>query len=122
MSMRPRRAASYGAATTRFDPELLRSELDLMRTTALAETAEAAAGIQEAAPNDASSGILTQAMRDFDSLTPTEQQAATLGVHPDSFRPLKELNAQHFKALRMANALSPQLEASIKAFQSIAEA
>lgn len=108
-----------------FDPELLRSELDLMRTNALSESVEASAALTASvqpvgATDQQSVGILTQAMRDFDGLSPTEQQAASLGVHPEAFRPLKELNEQHFSALKKANALSAQLEANINAFQSVA--
>lgn len=120
MSLRPRREKlSANADTLTFDPDLLRNELDLMRSNVIAESAEAAVGVR-AVSNATSSVVMKQSMREFDSLSPTEQQAASLGVHPESFRPLKELNEQHFKALQMANALSPQLEASIKAFQLVA--
>lgn len=124
MSIRPRRDAREKAAndTVAFDPNLLRAELDLMRTNSVSESAEASVALGVGETEQQSVGVLAQVMRDFDGLTPTEQQAASLGVHPEAFRPLKELNAQHFEALRMANALSPQLEANIKAFQNVAGA
>ena len=120
MSIRPRSQKSSG--TMVFDPNLLRTELDAMRSAALLESAQARASVNCAVPasGDQSTGVVTQAMREFDKLSPQEQQAASLGVHPEAFRPLKELNEQHFRALQQANALSPSLEASIKAFQVIA--
>ena len=121
MSVRPRREKTgNNSDTLTFDPDLLRNELDLMRSNALAETAEAVIALPAGGNEGSSVGVMTQAMRDYDNLSPTEQQAASLGVHPEAFRPLKELNEQHFAALKKANALSPQLEANIKAFQAVA--
>ena len=122
MSIRQRQNISPTANAGDFDPATLRNELESMRQTMRQEHKEMEAGISATgyngnAPQD---GLFTDAMRDFDRLTPTEKQAASLGVNPDSFRPLKELNEAHFKALRKANALSPQLEANIKAFAVVA--
>lgn len=117
MSVRARPAAPVFANT--LDPELLRSELEQLRQQARA----AGNGVGAAAfgGEKTTTGVLTEAMRAFDQLTTTEQQAASLGVHPDAFRPLSELNKQHFEALRKANALDPQLESNIRAFQAVAE-
>lgn len=121
MSVRPRPAArGKNSDALAFDPNLLRSEIDLMRSNVLADSTEVTVALPEGGDSVSTTGVITQAMRDYDSLSPTEQQAASLGIHPESFRPLKELNEQHFKALQMSNSLSPQLEAKIKAFQTVA--
>jgi hypothetical protein len=98
------------------DPELLRSELQEMRNSQMkmAFDQPMGAGMQTV-------GVVADASREFDKLTPTEQQAATLGVHPESFKPLSELNNAHFEVLRQANALAPNLEAQIRAFRAVAE-
>lgn len=125
MSIRPNRENNK-SETMIFDPNMLRSELDLMRSNAALETLDMSRSINahmhlNQGSGDAQTiGVMSQAMREFDALQPAEQQAASLGIHPDSFRPLKELNEQHFAALKTANALSPQLEANIKAYQSVA--
>lgn len=98
------------------DPQILRSELQEMR--------DAQAKMSFEQPMGASMqtvGVVSDAAREFDKLTPTEQQAATLGVHPESFKPLADLNNAHFEVLRQANALSPGLEAQIRAFRTVAE-
>ena len=105
------------ALSATLDPELLRRELSEMRN---AHMASAGSGVPMGAQLD-SRGVVTDAMRAYDSLTATEQQAASLGVHPESFKPLKDLNEQHFEALRQANALSTTLEANIRAFRAVSE-
>jgi hypothetical protein len=101
-----------------FDPSVLRKELEELRTIAQKEGVEGCIGISTNANGE--TNAFTQSMRDYDRLTPCEKQVANLGVHPDAFRPLKQLNEQHFAALRKANALSPQLEADIKAYSAVA--
>lgn len=101
------------------DPALLRAELEELR-----QQARAACGVGDSPAlytGEKATGVVTEAMRAFDQLTTTEQQAASLGVHPDAFRPLAELNKQHFESLRKANALDPQLESNIRAFQAVSE-
>ena len=115
MSLRRKTVATLENADS-LDPTLLKQELEQLREQHLQNEATF-----QASATDSTTGIVTQAMRDFDTLSPTEQQAAGLGVHPDAFRPLKELNEQHFEALRQANALSPTLEANIRAFKKVAE-
>ena len=101
-----------------YDPALLREELEQLGQNARQEAA--AATTVSPASSVSSAGVFTREMRDFAQLTPTEKQAASLGVHPDSLKPISSLNEAHFEALLQANALSPQLAASIKAFQRVA--
>jgi len=101
-----------------FDPSVLRKELEELRAVAQKDSVEGCVGISTSA--DGQTSAFTESMREYDRLTPCEKQVANLGVHPDAFRPLKELNEQHFAALRKANALSPQLEADIKAYSTVA--
>ena len=67
--------------------------------------------------NSCSVGVIDNAARSFDNLTPLQRKVATLGVHPDAMRPLKDLNDAHYQVLRNANALSPDLDAKIRAYQ-----
>ena len=43
--------------------------------------------------------------RTFDALSPVEQSAASLGVHPDSWKPIGFMNALHYDTLLKSNAL-----------------
>ena len=101
---------------TALDPSVLRSELDDLREVYRNGNA---AGV--AANANASVGVVSEASREFDKLSPTEQQAASLGAHPEAFKPLKDLNEAHFEVLRKANALSSDLESKILAFKQVAE-
>lgn len=102
-------------AANMLDPALLWSELDEMRAAQFKNSVDTPMGTAQ------SLGVVSEASREFDKLTPIEQQAATLGVHPESFKPLSDLNNAHFEVLRQANALSPALEAQIRAFRAVAE-
>ena len=115
--MRVESAKAIGAP--RLDPGLLRKELDELRKVHAGAT-----DVDPALPmnrRSSSVGVVSEEMRAYDMLSPTEQQAASLGVNPESFRPIKELNEAHFDVLRKANALSPALEASIRAFRKVSE-
>lgn len=56
----------------------------------------------------------------FDSLAPVEQAAASLGVHPEAFRPIGWLNSAHHQQLLEANALDGDLARRIEAFRHVA--
>jgi hypothetical protein len=58
----------------------------------------------------------------FDALSDVEQSAASLGVHPDSWRPIAFLNAKHYENLIKANALDDDLARRIEAFRAVASA
>lgn len=110
------RVAPQKTLAAAMDPEVLRAELEELRSAHARNSTDLPMG---AAPR--SLGVVSEASREFDRLTPAEQQAASLGVHPDSFKPLKSLNDAHFEVLRQANALSAPLEAQILAYRSVAE-
>ena len=52
---------------------------------------------------------------EFDQLTPTEQSAASLGVHPESWKPISFLNNAHYDALIKNNMLDESLARRIEA-------
>ena len=56
---------------------------------------------------------------EFDLLTPTEQSAASLGVHPESWKPIGFLNSAHFAQLVKANALDDDLARRIEAHRVV---
>ena len=55
----------------------------------------------------------------YDALLPHEQSAASLGVHPDSLRPIGFLNAGHYENLKKSNALSDDLARRIEAYKVV---
>ena len=57
----------------------------------------------------------------WEDLSPTEAQAASLGVHPDALKPIRFLNQSHFETLSKANAISGELAQRLLAFQTLAE-
>jgi len=58
----------------------------------------------------------------FDDLTPVEQAAASLGVQPFSYKPIKALNDAYYSNLQKANVLDRTLERRIEAFKHVATA
>ena len=56
----------------------------------------------------------------FDDLTATEQSAATIGVHPEAWKPISWLNAGHYTELLKKNALAGRLTQQIEAFKHVA--
>lgn len=63
----------------------------------------------------------TEAAAAYDSLMPHEQAAASLGVHPDSLRPIGFMNSAHYDNLKKSNALSDDLSRRIEAYKKVAE-
>lgn len=57
----------------------------------------------------------------FDDLTPTEQAAASLGVQPDSLKPISWLNDAHYENLKSNNALEPNLVRRIEAYKHVSK-
>jgi hypothetical protein len=53
---------------------------------------------------------------EFEKLSPIEQSAASLGVHPDSFKPIAFLNNAHYQQLINANLLDDDLARRIQVF------
>lgn len=64
----------------------------------------------------------TEALKAFEGLTQTEQAAASLGVHPDAWKPIGFMNAQHYDNLIKANALDDNLARRIEAFKTVSSA
>jgi hypothetical protein len=58
----------------------------------------------------------------FEGLNETEKSAASLGVHPDAWKPIKFMNNAHYDTLIKSNALEPNLARRIEAFRTVAEA
>lgn len=56
----------------------------------------------------------------FDDLTGVEKSAASLGVHPDSWKPIGFMNNAHFDSLMKHNFLDDTLARRIEAYRSVA--
>lgn len=56
----------------------------------------------------------------FDSLTPVEQAAGSLGVDPNEWRPIQFMNNAHFDALMKSNVMDDTLVRRIEAFRRVA--
>ena len=56
----------------------------------------------------------------FDGLSPVEQSAASLGVSPESWKPIAFLNNAHYQQLISANMLDDDLARRIEAFRQVA--
>ena len=50
------------------------------------------------------------------------EAAASLGVHPEAWKPIKFMNNAHYDTLIKSNALEPNLARRIEAFKAVAEA
>ncbi len=90
----------------------LQKELTTLRQAALDASADG---------NDmqATSAGRFEAAQAFEALTPTEQAAASLGVHPEAFRPIGFMNTAHYQTLLKMNALDDDLARRIEAYKSI---
>ena len=90
---------------------LVQRELALLQATAKeaarADTAAAASACMP--PSEA-----------FDALAPVEQAAASLGVHPEAYRPIGWMNNAHHTQLLEANALDSDLARRIEAYRHVA--
>ena len=56
----------------------------------------------------------------FEDLNETEKSAATIGVHPEAWKPIGWLNAGHYTELLKKNALGGRLTQQIEAFKHVA--
>jgi len=56
----------------------------------------------------------------FEDLSETEKSAATIGVHPEAWKPISWLNSGHYTELLKKNALGGRLTQQIEAFKSVA--
>ena len=106
MSLRPRNSTPNGGE----DVQKLRDELKALKEQQLA-TEAAGQAEAEGAPE-----------LSFEGLTETEKSAASLGVHPEAWKPIKFMNNAHYDTLVKSNALEPNLARRIEAFRTVAEA
>ena len=83
----------------------------------LKDLKEAAVEPESTAASAAPEGV---SKTDFDSLTPTEQSAATLGVSPDAWKPIGFMNNAHYDTLIKSNALDDDLARRIEAYRTVA--
>tara|TARA_B110000902_G_C13714068_1_gene362473 strand:- start:28 stop:351 length:324 start_codon:yes stop_codon:yes gene_type:complete len=92
--------------------EQLQKELGQLKEAAIAANVAdnaAAAGAETAAPS-------------FDSLSGTEKSAASLGIHPEAWRPIGFMNNAHYEQLMKSNALDGDLARRIDAYRVVAAA
>ena len=97
----------------------LRRELAELREAAISKDPM---NTLEVATNATANTVDTSTKVDFDSLTPTEQAAASLGAQPDVYRPIGWLNEAHFKNLLTSNSLSNDLARRLMAYKAVASA
>ena len=79
---------------------------------------------QAATAAPATDGITSEGVTStpsFDDLNGVEKSAASLGVHPDSWRPIGFLNNAHFGALLANNQLDDDLARRIDAYAIVAK-
>ena len=55
----------------------------------------------------------------FDQLTETERSAASLGVDPSAFKPIKFLNDAHYETLLRSNAIDGDLAKKLEAYKVV---
>ena len=84
----------------------LAAELDSMREQAMA--------MNTAAVND--EVVITNEMA---GLNETERSAASLGVHPESFRPIGFLNTAHYQSLLKSNAIGGRLAQQLESYKLV---
>ena len=104
-----RRPANNGPAP---HVEQLQKELGQLKEAAIAANVADVVAQEgaEAAPTTPS----------FDQLTHTEKSAASLGVHPEAWKPIGFMNNAHFDQLMKSNALDGDLARRIEAYRVVA--
>jgi len=103
------------------DAQRLRSELEALKAQAAAVEA-AGTYAEQGLPSPTSQGmaVADNGPAAFDQLTPTEQAAGSLGVHPHAWKPIRFMNNAHFDLLKNNNALDDTLARRIEAFRHVA--
>ena len=94
--------------------EQLQKELGQLKQAAIAANIADSATTEgaEASPNAPT----------FDQLSSTEKSAASLGVHPDAWKPIGFMNNAHYDQLMKTNALDDNLARRIEAYRNVASA
>ena len=73
-------------------------------------------------PDVSTSNRAADAKAAFNSLSPTEQSVACLGVSPDEWKPISFLNNAHYEQLIASNMLDDNLARRIEAYRVVAHA
>lgn len=90
-----------------FNPDAQRMQDELSKLKALATAASANDRVEAANTQTTPSAA-------FDQLSATEKSAASLGVHPDSWRPIGFMNNKHHEQLLKSNSLDDDLARRIE--------
>lgn len=86
----------------------LRAELEEARENELKTQAIAALPVEIATAPEAT------------QLSLEEQHVASLGISPDSWRPISLLNSAHYETLLTSNSLAPELAKRLEAYKTLA--
>ena len=106
-------------ATTSIDTQRLRHELEALKQQSAAVEAAGTAA-EQGLPSPTSQVMATpEGVPSFDQLSPTEQAAGSLGVHPDAWKPIKFMNDAHYGTLMKSNALDETLARRIEAYRHV---
>ena len=70
--------------------------------------------------NDINTARSSEGELKFEDLNEVERSAATIGVHPEAWKPISWLNAGHYTELLKKNALGGRLCQQIEAFKAVA--
>lgn len=90
----------------------MRHELEMLKQTTSAVERAGALAEQDLVSSNHMPPPSAQAQ--FEQLSPVEQAAGSLGVHPEAWRPIKFMNSQHYAALIRANVLDDNLARRIE--------
>jgi len=56
----------------------------------------------------------------WENLTETEKSAASLGVHPEAWKPIAFMNTVHYDTLLKSNAIDDSLAKQLEAYKVVA--
>ena len=99
--------------TTSIDAKQLRMELEQLKAANTQIVAETPSSPKSVDATPATDGL------SFADLTPTEQAAGSLGVHPSAWKPISFMNNAHYENLIKGNAVSEDLARRIEAFKHV---
>lgn len=87
----------------------------------LGDLKEAAVAANVADNLSAEGAQTTENAPSFDQLSGTEKSAASLGVHPEAWKPIGFMNNAHYDQLMKSNALDDNLARRIDAYRVVAK-
>lgn len=101
------------------NPDVTREHIEQLRAAhAMAEAEAAASAAMQALAGKTIEEPALHAS-DFDRLNPVEKSAASLGVHPEAWKPISFMNTSHFSTLLKSNAVSGELAQGVEAFKEV---